>query len=348
MLDLIIPVYNNREGLCRTLMSIGTETEDPIYITVVDDGSTETYDDIIEVFAKFFPIRLLTLEENSGPGIARQHGLDNATQKYVSFIDCGDTFCMPTTLQYMLNTVKEHDDCIAYFWSHTEEYLDGGEGSVGNQHNRMHGKIYDRQWLLDNNIHFSAECPRANEDIGFNLAVRLIDQQYIKDNPDKHGLIYLSDNDVVRWVRKGPSIVRANDCEYYYHQQNMGLALNAVHAFNIAKAAGAKDDVLVVEANCSMAHEYLFYMSTKANRPEYTEDALAGALYFYQHLFRQFRNMDQKNLMMSYYRLLGEMLNYQWNPIHECHEALDYLGFIDWLEQLTIEMEKIDQQNNEN
>lgn len=79
MLDLIIPVYKNKAGLYRSLFSIGTETNKEVFVTIVDDCSGDTYEDVIEIFQKFFPIRVIYLEENQGPGIARQAGLNAAT-----------------------------------------------------------------------------------------------------------------------------------------------------------------------------------------------------------------------------------------------------------------------------
>ena len=98
MLDLIIPVYNNREGLMRSLMSLGLETEG-LYVTIVDDCSSVEYDDIIKMFIKAFPIQYFKLPVNSGPGVARQWGLDHTDHDFVAFLDCGDTYTSPLILQ---------------------------------------------------------------------------------------------------------------------------------------------------------------------------------------------------------------------------------------------------------
>lgn len=71
MLDLVIPVYKNKAGLYRSLFSIGTETYKKVFVTIVDDCSGDNYDDIVEFFQKFFPIRVIYLQKNVGPGMAR-------------------------------------------------------------------------------------------------------------------------------------------------------------------------------------------------------------------------------------------------------------------------------------
>ena len=141
--DLIIPVYNNKRGLYRSLMSIGVESNSIVDVTVVDDCSTENYDDIVNFFAQFIPIRILKLDVNSGPGMARQYGLDHTKNDYIIFLDCGDYFLGPDTLTNIHNIVKENSVINLFSWS----YLD----SIGNDctcdTNRLHGKVYKREFL---------------------------------------------------------------------------------------------------------------------------------------------------------------------------------------------------------
>ena len=49
MIDIIIPVYEARKFLNRALDSIKKQTiSNLIYVTIVDDGSKEKYDDILK------------------------------------------------------------------------------------------------------------------------------------------------------------------------------------------------------------------------------------------------------------------------------------------------------------
>lgn len=340
MLDLVIPVYNDRLGLCRTLMSIGTDTEQPIFITIVDDASTDIYDDIIEIFEKFFPIRLLQLPKNSGPGVARQQGLDAGTQPFITFVDCGDTFTSPLMLSRMLNTVKKYDTCDAWFWSHTEKETEDGEYvPIGSQHNRMHGKIYRREFLINNNIHFSEKSPRANEDIGFNVAVRLICFEHLKQTGE--GNLFVSEENAINWITDNNSLVRANDCAFYFKDQNMGLALNMEHALNIAKAAGVSEEFLIEEVYRGMATEYCFYLSTKAYKTEYIKEAFEGAMYYYKNIFRFYKNKEPNLIRNIYYKILGALLIEDDNPIQSQLLPLDYKGFLNKLEKLVLKEENV-------
>lgn len=339
MVDLIIPVYKNKAGLYRTLMSVGTELKDQVLVTIVDDASGETYDDIIQLFQKIFPIRILYLEENSGPGIARNLGLSQATQKWVCFIDCGDTFLTPTTLFEMIHECELHDDLWMASWAHQEEFIYDGEepglpyvyGIVGSGHNRMHGKIYRRQFLMNYNIQFCTTCPRANEDIGFNLCARLICQNASLQDGLQH--IYEFENPAVVWKVTGPSVVRANNCEFYYRRQNSGMAQNAMHALQKAYEYNVDRSLILREIYEEICHMYFFYLITLNGRPEFIEESLQGALYYYCNAFRDVKDENPDLLRIVYYNTLNGFLNDTNNDICKTFTKLDFLGFIDMLEE---------------
>lgn len=84
MIDLIIPYYKNIAGLTATLLSINY---DVFQVTIVDDGSNSAFD-----LANTFNCKLIWLEENHGPGYARQVGIDYTKNDFIMFIDAGDIF----------------------------------------------------------------------------------------------------------------------------------------------------------------------------------------------------------------------------------------------------------------
>jgi glycosyltransferase involved in cell wall biosynthesis len=89
-ISLIIPVYNDRNGLNRLLQSIySQEKVDRSYIEViiVDDGSTVKYNDIISQYD--LPIVFLQ-QDNGRQGKARNYGLSKATGDFVWFLDADD------------------------------------------------------------------------------------------------------------------------------------------------------------------------------------------------------------------------------------------------------------------
>ena len=228
MIDLIIPVYNNRKGLMSSLMSIGMDNID-LYVTVIDDCSTDTYDDIIKMFEHVFPIQYIKLNINSGPGIARNIGLSNTSEPYVTFLDSGDTFTAPCFIQHQMNIAQRYPDCVFFSWAHN----DSEEGTqIPPIHNRIHGKIYKREFLNQFNIRFNKNCPYYNEDIGFNIACRIAVNFLSEQNPDKV-YVYENDESAVNWNYDENSISRKNNKEFYYHQSSYSFALNTRYAIDL-------------------------------------------------------------------------------------------------------------------
>ena len=90
-ISIIIPVYNTKKFLKKCLDSIIHQTIDDKEIIIVDDKSTDGSTDILVEYAKRYPnINLICLAKNSGVAAARNIGLQNATGKYISFVDSDD------------------------------------------------------------------------------------------------------------------------------------------------------------------------------------------------------------------------------------------------------------------
>lgn len=341
MLDLIIPVYKNKAGLYRSLFSIGTETYKKVFVTIVDDCSGDNYDDVVEFFQKFFPIRIIYLPQNVGPGMARQAGLEIATQPYISFLDCGDTYVTPTRLLECLNDVEDNPNYVMFSWAHLEEKYDGPIGgsrfsyfSVFPGHNRMHGKIYKRSFLMEHNIVFSEEGSRMNEDIGFNIITRLsAEQEFRKDGIQR---IWHGEDDAVIWKVSGPSIVRADDCAFYYRDQNKGMSINGIHILQYALNHNIDEDLIIKEVYEEMVHAYIFYFAAKNARPEYEQEAFHGAAEYYINCFKLYGTKNPELLKNTYWKILVNFLNDEDDPIRIAMTTLDFPGFLNELEQYCV------------
>ena len=60
-LDIIIPVYNDADGLFISLCSIASQGKLPIKVIIVDDGSNEknNYNEVVKRFTNYLDIKLL-------------------------------------------------------------------------------------------------------------------------------------------------------------------------------------------------------------------------------------------------------------------------------------------------
>lgn len=89
--SIIVPVYNVEQYLSRCLTSLVNQTLNDIEIIVVDDGSTDGSEHIIDEFAlRFFKIMRVIHKENGGLMSAWTTGVKVAKGEYIGFIDSDD------------------------------------------------------------------------------------------------------------------------------------------------------------------------------------------------------------------------------------------------------------------
>ena len=324
MLDIIIPVLNDKEGLYKTLFSFGQTNNKDIFVTIVDDGSNVSYDNIIDFFAQFFPIRLLTSKQNRGPGFARQLGLSKVTQPYVSFMDCGDVFVSPSTLNEIIQDIKDNPQFDMFSYSILYENRDDGTEQMGPGNNHIFGKVYKTNFLEKNNIGFCPDATYTNEDIGFNINCRFF--------TDENNL-YENNKPVIIWKHDNKSITRVNNYEFLYKQNNLGLALNGEFAINNAKEKNVLDKKISSEIYSIMMTLYIFYCITKYRRPEYSDDALSGCLYFYEKCFRNW-GKDIELMPIIWYDTVHSMLFFDEEYVKNNLLFFNFPEFLTYLETI--------------
>lgn len=85
-----MPLYNTPfEYLSATVESILSQTFADFELIVIDDASTIEYKDFFEKFNDN-RIKYFKLEQNAGPGHARNEGIKKATGEYVALVDSDD------------------------------------------------------------------------------------------------------------------------------------------------------------------------------------------------------------------------------------------------------------------
>jgi glycosyltransferase involved in cell wall biosynthesis len=90
LVSTIIPVYNGERYLAQAIESVLAQTYRPVEIIVVDDGSTDSSADVAKRFAdsqvQYF------YQTNSGPGAARNQGVNLARGDFFAFLDADDVW----------------------------------------------------------------------------------------------------------------------------------------------------------------------------------------------------------------------------------------------------------------
>lgn len=103
--SIIVPVYNTRQYLEKCLVSLINQTLKDIEIIVVNDGSKEDIDDIIQKYKNYL---IYIKDTNHGIGHARNEGIRIATGEYIGFVDSDDYVDANMYLSYY-NYAKDHD-----------------------------------------------------------------------------------------------------------------------------------------------------------------------------------------------------------------------------------------------
>lgn len=109
--SVIIPVFNRAQLLERALASVLMQSFQDFEIIVVDDGSSDNPQNVIEPIADS-RIRLVR-QENSGGGAARNTGIDLARGHYIAFLDSDDQF-LPHHLSAMKAMLDRNPGSAAY------------------------------------------------------------------------------------------------------------------------------------------------------------------------------------------------------------------------------------------
>ena len=103
--SVIVPVYNVYDYLEKCLDSLVHQTLDLIEIIIVNDGSVDNSDDIIQKYAKKYQNIKAYKKENSGLSDTRNYGLNYASGEYITFVD-SDDFVEPTMYEEMYEKAK--------------------------------------------------------------------------------------------------------------------------------------------------------------------------------------------------------------------------------------------------
>lgn len=218
MIDVIIPVYNSRDSIVKCLSSICFQTiSNLVNVYIIDDYSTDDYEDVVLFFSDKLNIKYFKLEKNGGPGVARQFGLDNSNGRYICFLDSDDFFINCFSLESMYNALSDRDDAIVYGYTIIEE--ENGYYRRLNNEGSLHGKMFCRKVIDDYNLKF---YPGYNhEDLSFYLL-------YLAANVEK---IYIDDS-------------------VYFYTHNEESITNNSKSYDLEKSGKYVDNIVWYVENC--------------------------------------------------------------------------------------------------
>jgi glycosyltransferase involved in cell wall biosynthesis len=124
LISIIVPVYNTEKYIDETIRSVVDQTYQHWELVLVDDGSTDQSNRIIEKWIQEDRRIRYSFKENGGQASARNVGIQICKGEYIAFLDADDLY-MPERLQSQIEDIKNHDADFYYGGGYFFEVKDG-------------------------------------------------------------------------------------------------------------------------------------------------------------------------------------------------------------------------------
>jgi len=108
LISVVMPLFNSANTLPLSLASLQAQTCDAWQCIIVDDGSTDNPEQIINEVGDS-RIECNRLDRNRGRGYARQYALEMAQGKYIAFLDADD-WLYPDKFQDQVELLEAEPD----------------------------------------------------------------------------------------------------------------------------------------------------------------------------------------------------------------------------------------------
>ncbi|ORX42257.1 nucleotide-diphospho-sugar transferase [Piromyces finnis] len=206
-ISIIVPVFNNEKYLDRSIKSLINQTFKDIEIICVDDASTDNSLNILNKYKMIDNrIKVIHLDINKGPSIARNTGINLAVGNFIGFTDSDD---------YVDKEFFEN----LYKYSEGNDIIEGiFVDSTNNSDNYVHhkkftspqGYVYDsifrRKFLDDNNIRFPTNI-RIEEDQLFRISCYKLNPKIV-NTPDVGIYYYYKRREGSLWKKSKRHLAR--------------------------------------------------------------------------------------------------------------------------------------------
>ena len=290
MIDVIIPAYNSQDTIIKTLSSIAMQlNKDELVVTIVNDGGKD-YKEIVSIFKPILNIKEIGYEINRGPGYARQYGIDNTKEEFITFIDADDTFYEACSLSMLSKPMKDTSAkfIISPFIQIGKEV--GQMQPVNANLVWVFGHMYRRSFLKEHNIRFTPT--RSNEDVGFNTMCNLIAQNEMGEEGGK-----ILNIPTYEWHYNEASITRRGKDEYEFGICTPGYIYNLHHAYDVAQREGVPLKKIALPALETAFSCFIYYNIALAKSvPEETLSAIEElSRKFYYSYYKQIQEFISKD-----------------------------------------------------
>lgn len=201
-ITIIMPIYNGEKYLKRSIESVLNQSHQDIELILINDGSRDRSLNICKKYKKQDNRVVLIDIPNSGPGYARNKGLDQARGDYISFLDADDWLKSDTLATLLLVARQKKYDIVSSNHFRVDKKITVSKNSYktseinkkeGKNYHKFKtsssfgyvwGKLYKTSFIRQNNIRFTEEKKAFLEDNLFNLkAISYRPRYYVLNEP---------------------------------------------------------------------------------------------------------------------------------------------------------------------
>lgn len=272
LISVIIPIYNKEKYLDNCLKSIINQSYKEIEIILINDGSTDSSEEICKRYkSKDNRIKLISTE-NRGAASARNTGIENAVGKYFSFIDADD-YIENTYYETMLDLIKTHNAQIAECGF---ERINEGEKYTFPKKNQETRVMTRKEALIE--LYGKDDKEHVKTVIMCN---KLFESNLFKNIRYISGRIIDDETIIYRLIEQCKRIVETNDILYGYVQSSNSIMRKD---FSMKRL----DDSITVYDECIEHFKY---------EPDIQACCLKRAIYFYGEFLEKISkssNIDKK------------------------------------------------------
>ena len=111
---IIMPSYNSEKFIVESVESVLAQTYSNWELIIVDDCSPDDSNNIITKYVdNDSRIKLIKLQKNSGPAVARNTAIEAANGRYIAFLDSDDVW-LPNKLEKQIKFMQDNDLAFTY------------------------------------------------------------------------------------------------------------------------------------------------------------------------------------------------------------------------------------------